>query len=461
MQVLQRLFAPKDLTKGNSLKGIILFAIPLVIGNFVQQLYSTVDAIVVGNYVGDAALGAVGLSLPVLNILIVLFLGLSTGVTIVVSQAFGAKDRMALTHSVGTTISLTFWTALFIGIIGMTFSRPLLILLGTPESMLDMASDYLFVLMAGVIGGAYYNILSGILRGLGDSVGPLLYLVIASILNIILDILFITAFGMKTEGVALATVISQSISAILCYRKLTRMTDVLDVNRSTIKIHKPTMMKIVKLGLPTSLTQIIFSTSSILIQPLTNSLGENLVTAITAVMRVDGFAMMPNFTFGITSTTFVGQNFGAHRLDRVKQGTKHLLFVALSTSTLLTLAILLFGDNIMHIFTDTQVIVDLGVQMLHLLAVGYIVFAGTEVLMGVMRGLGHTTAPMWASIISTVVIRLPVAYIWAYVTRSPEYPHGDPMSIYGSILVAWIISFLITTILYKRIYNRVMEKENN
>lgn len=448
MQMIRKLFAPRDLTQGSPLTGITLFAIPLLLGNLAQQLYNTVDAIVVGQYIGDDALGAVGLAGPVLNLMIVLFMGISTGATIVVSQYFGAKDREGLSAAVGTTVMLTFLCGMVMTVLGMVFSRPLLVLLDTPESMLDMSAAYLTVIMAGITGMAFYSILSGVLRGLGDSVSPLIYLLIASVLNIVLDIGFITLLGMKTEGVAWATIIAQGVSAVLCYRKLARMTDTLELTRRTLKVQKPIMKRIVQLGLPAGMTQMIFSLSSILVQSLTNSLGPNVVTACTAVMRVDGFAMMPNFTFGIAATTFTGQNVGARRMDRVHQGAKDTLMLGLGVSTVLTVCILLFGRQLMNVFTQTETIVNYGVNMLQILAVGYIAFSVTQTLTGVMRGAGETVLPMWISIITTVIIRMPIAYIWAYLTRSPEFPAGDPTCLYGSLLIAWLLGCLMTSVVY-------------
>ncbi len=449
MQTLQKLFAPHDLTQGNPTTGITLFAIPLLLGNLAQQLYNTVDAYVVGRYVGDAALGAVGLAGPVLNLMIVLFMGISTGATIVVSQYFGARDREAVSRSVGTTIMLTLWSGILMSVIGMLCARPLLELLGTPEEMLDMAADYLFIVMLGITGMAFYSIMSGVLRGLGDSVSPLFYLLIASVLNIVLDVAFITLLGMKTDGVAWATIISQGISAVLCYLKLRRM-HTLDLNRKTLRIDRPIMNRIVRLGVPAGMTQMIFSLSSILVQSLTNSLGPNVVTAVTAVMRVDGFAMMPNFTFGVAATTFTGQNVGARRIDRVHQGAKATLALALGTSTVLTACILLFGQGLMRVFTQTEEIVSMGAVMLQILAVGYIAFAVTQTLQGVMRGAGETVIPMWISIVTTVAIRMPIAYLWAYLTRTPELPAGDPMCLYGSLLISWLLACLMSVYVYCR-----------
>ena len=435
---LKKLFAPRDLTVGNTMSGIILFAIPLLIGNLVQQMYSTVDAIVVGRYVGDDALGAVGLTMPIINLIFVLFMGISSGATIVVSQYFGAKDRKNLSKAVGTTIMLTIISGVIMSVVGALLSRPLLKLLDTPESMMEMATDYLAIVMLGLVGNGLYNILSGVMRGMGDSVSPLLYLMVACILNIVLDLVFVICFGMTTDGVAWATIISQAISAVLCVMKLMRMKDVIDFNRSTLRISKSITSRIVRLGVPSGVTQMIFSMSSILVQSLTNSLGANIVTANTMVMRIDGFAMMPNFTFGIAATTFAGQNIGAKKLDRMFKGTKELAMLALGTAIVMVGGILLLGKNLLYIFTSTPEIINLGLDMLKTLALGYIVFAVSQVLQGVMRGAGETAIPMWISIICTVIIRMPLAYVWAFLSRSPEFPNGDPMSLYGSLLVSWL-----------------------
>ena len=447
---LKKLFAPRDLTVGNTMSGIIMFAIPLLIGNLAQQLYNTVDAIVVGRYVGDAALGAVGLTMPVVNLLLVLFMGISTGTTIVVSQYFGAKDRKNLSKSVGTAIMLTVISGIVMGVIGALLSRPLLMLLDTPEAMLDMASDYLMIVMFGLVTSGLYNILSGIMRGMGDSVSPLLYLLVACILNIFLDLLFVAGFGMTTDGVALATILAQAISAVLCIRRLMKMKEVIDFDRSTLRVSKSITKRIVRLGIPSGITQMIFSMSSILVQSLTNSLGANIVTANTMVMRVDGFAMMPNFTFGIAATTFAGQNIGARKLDRLFKGTKELAMVALGTSIVMVVGILLLGKNLLYIFTQTPEIIELGLMMLKTLALGYIVFAVSQVLQGVMRGAGETKIPMWISIICTVIIRMPLAYLWAWLTRSAEFPNGDPMCLYGTLLISWLCGCGLSVYFYFR-----------
>lgn len=446
---VKKLFEPTDMTVGKPWKSIAIFSIPMLIGNIAQQLYSTVDSIVVGHYVGDNALAAVGSAAPLFNMLLVLFVGISAGVGIMVSQYFGAKAREELSGTIGTCITLTAIVSLFLMIVVPPFVRDLLQMLNTPESILDDCTSYLVIMLYGGAGMAYYNILSGILRGMGDSFSALIYLLIATVLNIILDILFVAQFDMGVAGVALATVIAQAISSVLCLWKLMHMREVFDLGLKQLKMAKEHVIQMVRLGLPSGLTQAIFSSAMIIVQSLTNSFGEMFIAANVIVMRVDGFAMMPNFSFGTATTTFAGQNVGAKKYDRVMQGAKQGTILAVACSAIITGVILLFGKSLMGIFTNTQELVDLSYYMMCILAVGYIAMAVTQSLSGVMRGAGDTVTPMWISLCTTVIIRVPIAYGISYLTRTPELPFGRSECIQISLLAAWIVGALLTTLFYK------------
>ncbi len=450
MAKFKELFTPKDMTEGPPWKRIIGFAIPMLIGNVAQQFYNTADSIIVGKYVGDNALAAVGSANPILNLLLVLFIGISTGASIMVSQYFGAKDREKLSRTIGVCITLTAIASLIIMIIGPIITRPLLTLLNTPDSIIDWSKDYLIIFFVGVLGFFYYNILSGILRGLGDSVSALVFLLISTALNVVLDIWFVAGFKMGVPGVALATVIAQGISAILCTIKLIKMKDTFDFNLKMLKPVKEYSFKLIKLGLPSGLTHAIFSFAMIAVQSLTNSFGEMVIAANVIVMRVDGFAMMPNFTFGNAMTTYAGQNIGAGKIDRVDEGTRDGVRIAVGVSTVITIIILIFGKYLMSIFTNTVELVNLSMHMMRILAVGYIAVAVTQSLSGVMRGAGDTVTPMWISLITTVVLRVPIAYSIAYFTRSEAYPTGRPEATFVSLLVAWVFGSIITTIFFKK-----------
>ncbi|EQB87104.1 putative MATE family efflux protein [Clostridium punense] len=450
MGKFSRLFTAKDMTEGTPWKRIVEFSIPMLIGNIAQQFYNTADSIIVGKYVGDNALAAVGSASPILNLLLVLFVGISTGAGIMVSQYFGAKDREKLSHTIGVCITLTAIASVIIMVIGPLVTRPLLVFLNTPASIIDWCADYLIIYFVGIAGFAYYNILAGVLRGLGDSVSSLVFLLIATVLNVILDIWFVAGFNMGVAGVALATIIAQGVSAVLCIIKLLKMRNIFDLNLKMLKPNKEFSVKLIKLGLPSGFTQAIFSLAMIVVQSLTNSFGEMVIACNVIVMRVDGFAMMPNFTFGSAMTTFAGQNIGAKRMDRVNEGTKSGTKIAVAVSTTITILILAFGRPLMGVFTDTKELVDLSMHMMKILAVGYIAMAVTQSLSGVMRGAGDTMTPMWISLITTVILRVPVAYGIAYLTRSDLYPTGRPESTFISLLVSWTLGAVITTIFYKR-----------
>ncbi len=450
MEILKKLFAPVDMTTGKPWERIVAFMIPMLIGNIAQQLYNTVDSIVVGKYVGDNALAAVGSAGPILNLLIVLFVGISMGAGIVVSQFLGAKKREELSRTLGSCIFLTAVASVFVMVVASLVAKPLLVLLKTPDTIIEWCNSYLIILFLGAAGMAYYNILSGILRGLGDSVAALLYLVVASLLNIVLDLLFVAKFGMGVNGVALATVIAQIVSALLCLRRLGKLKDMLDLKREYVRWDSKYCMEIIRLGLPTGITQAIMSMSMLVVQTLTNSFGEMFIAANVIVMRVDGFAMMPAFSFGTAMTTFAGQNVGARMMDRVHKGAKQGTMIAMGVSVTITLSILLVGRYLMAIFTNTPELVDLSMQMMKILAVGYIAMAVTQCLSGVMRGAGDTVTPMWISIITTIVIRVPLAYGMVYLTRSEQFPKGRQECLYISLLISWLLSALFTVISYIR-----------
>jgi putative MATE family efflux protein len=450
MSKLKNLFTARNMTEGTPGKRILEFSIPLLIGNIAQQFYNTADSIVVGKYIGDNALAAVGSAGPILHLLLVLFVGVATGAGIMVSQYFGAKDREKLSHTIGVCITLTAITSAIVMIIGPLASRPLLELLNTPPSIIDWCEDYLTIFFLGALGFSYYNILNGILRGLGDSLSALVFLLISTVLNVGLDIWFVAGFKMGVPGVALATVIAQGVSAVLCLLKLMKMTDTFDIKLKYFRPLKEYTLRLIKLGLPSGFTQAVFSFAMIAVQSLTNSFGELIIACNVIIMRVDGFAMMPNFSFGMAMTTYAGQNVGAGKYDRVQKGTKSGLKIAILTSATITVIILLFGRYLMHIFTDTAELVDVSMRMMRILAVGYVAMAVTQVLSGVMRGAGDTVTPMWISLITTIGLRIPVAYSIAYFTRSSTYPNGRPESVFISLLVAWVMGSLINTFFYRR-----------
>ena len=443
---IKSLFAAKDMTVGRPWKRILEFSVPMLLGNIAQQLYNTADSVIVGKFVGDDALSAVGSAMPILNLLLALFVGVSTGAGIVVSQAYGARDREGLTKAIGNCIALSILATLIIMIIGPLVTMPLLTLLGTDPTIIDWCANYLNIYFIGIVGFFFYNMLSGVLRGLGDSVSALGFLLLAAALNVGLDLWFVRSMGVA--GVSLATVVAQAISAVFCYIKLMKMRDLFDLNSKTMKLIPSVAGRILRIGIPSGITQAIMATAGMVVMNLTNAMGKTVVACNVIVMRVDGFAMMPNMTFGQAMSVFTGQNVGAAKYDRVHKGMKQGGLLAFAFSTAITITLLFFGQYLFEIFTDTQALIDLAVRMIRIMAVGYICISVTQVLGGVMRGAGDTVSPMWISIISTIVIRVPMAYLLAYLTRTPEFPHGQPIALFGSLMISWVLGMVLSIIVY-------------
>ena len=444
------LFAPVDMTKGTPWKVILQFTLPMLIGNIAQQLYSTVDTIVVGQFAqnGDNAISAVGSALPILNMLLVLFIGISAGASVMVAQYFGAKNREGMSYTVGNCITVTAIACVGLIVVAAPFLDIVLELLNTPAETHKDCYWYLMISLIGMAGMAYYNILSGIIRGFGDSVSALVYLLVATVINIILDLIFVINFHWDVAGVAAATVIAQFISSALCMWKLSKMRQYFDFGKKYLRLSGGYVKTLVKLGLPSGLTQAIFSSAMIVVQSLTNQFGTQFIAANVIVMRVDGFAMMPNFSFGTALTTYAGQNTGANRLDRVTKGAKQGTFMAVACSTIITVVILIFGKSLMGIFTDTAALVDKSYYLMKILAVGYIAVAVTQSLSGIMRGAGDTMTPMWISLITTVIFRVPLAYGISYLTATPEMPKGIEECIQISLLSSWVMGAVITFIFF-------------
>jgi len=443
---LKSLFSAKDMTLGSPWKRIMEFSIPLLLGNLAQQLYNTADSIIVGIYVGDNALAAVGSASPILNLLLALFVGISTGAGIVVSQSFGARDREGLSYSIGNCIFMSAIATAFIMVIGPLLTMPMLNMLGTPASIIDWCAQYLNIYYMGIVGFFFYNMFAGILRALGDSVSALGFLLLAAALNVVLDLWFVQSMGVA--GVALATVLAQGVSAIFCYIKLARMKDLFDLDLQSMKPRASMIMRILRIGIPSGVTQAIMAAASMVVMNLTNAMGETVIACNVIIMRVDGFAMMPNFSFGQAMSVYTGQNVGAQKFDRVTQGVKQGGIIALSFATCITTILLFCGSILFGFFTQTAALIDLATRMIRIMAAGYICIAVTQVLGGVMRGAGDTVSPMWISIISTIIIRVPLAYLLAYLTRSEEFPHGKPIALFGSLMISWVLGMVMSVVVF-------------
>ena len=438
------------MTEGTPWKCIARFAFPMLIGNFAQQLYNTVDAVVVGrSRWGYTALASVGNALPILNLLLALFVGVATGAGILVAQYFGAKDRHGLEKSIGNCIFISLIASVVIMVMGPLLSGPMLRAMNTLPEMYDACKAYLDIFFLGIVGFMFYNIFAGILRGLGDSFSALLFLIVCAGLNVIGDLLLVDSMGVA--GVALATVIAQIISAVLCLWKLRRMNDIFTMRLSDIRPERLYLSRIIRLGIPSGVTQAIMSCSMLLVQALINGFGDALLVAANVmVMRVDGYAMLPNFSFGQAMGTYAGQNVGAGRLDRLKSGTRQGTAMAFLTAVVMTPLVLWFGPALMDLFAPGNTeLIDLAMTMMRILAVGYIAVSITQSLQGVIRGAGDTMSPMWITIATTILMRVPLAYgLVAIMRKAGAALLTQEKMVFVSLLAVWVIGAVITAIVY-------------
>ena len=439
----------QNLTKGPVMRSMFCFALPMIAGNLLQQCYNIADTLIVGKTLGTNALAAVGSSFTLMTFVTSILLGLSMGSGAVFSIYFGSRDEENLKESISASFLLIAIFTVCFNLLSFACLDWLRAFLHVPSNVWGSMREYLSVIFCGIAAVSLYNYFASFLRAIGNSLVPLLFLGISSVLNIILDLWFVAGFHMGVAGVALATVIAQLVSALMCFLKLCRMTDLFDLKLHYLKPNRENILTVLRLGLPSGVTQAIFSLAMVVVQSLTNSFGELVIAANVIIMRVDGFAMMPNFSFGTAMTTYSGQNVGAGKIDRVKQGAKQGTLIAVGTSAVITALILVFGRYLMAIFTSTEELVVLSANMMKILAAGYIAMAVTQSLSGVMRGAGDTMTPMWISMITTVLIRVPLAYGIAYLTRTPEAPQGSYTCIFISLLCSWVLGAVITAFCYR------------
>ena len=333
-----------DLINGKIWKAILWFSIPMLVGNLFQQLYNTVDSYVVGNFVSSGALAAVGQSTPIINTLVGFFTGLATGAGVVIAQYFGGNHLNKMKKAIHTSIALTLILCVLFTILGIGLSKQILILIGSPGSVMAPASLYLRIYFGGISFVCIYNMGSGILRAVGDSKTPLYYLIVASIINIILDFVFVLYFHMGVAGAGWATFIAQGISALLVMIKLVFSKEIYKVEFKDISIDMPILKKIIEIGIPTALQQSIVSFSNVIVQSYINTFGANAVAGYTSYVKIDGFLQLPIQSFAMAITTFTGQNIGAHAIDRVKKGLRTTMAMTFGVTTIGVIIIYIFGD---------------------------------------------------------------------------------------------------------------------
>lgn len=431
------------MTEGVIWKEILLFSIPLLLGNLFQQLYNAVDSVVVGNYIGAQALAAVGSSAPVINLLVSFFMGLAVGAGVIISRYFGARKKEELHIAVHTSLALTFAAGLVMTLIGVLISPYVLQWVGTPSDVMESSVLYLRIYFLGILSVMVYNMGSGILRAVGDSRNPLYFLIVSSVTNIILDMLFVIVFHMGIAGVGWATLIAQTISAVLTMLLLMRTKEEYQVKLKHIRFHKHMLYEIVRLGLPSGLQNAIVSFSNVIVQSNINAFGSLAMAGCGSYTKIDGFAILPVMSYSMALTTFTGQNMGAKKYDRVKQGAKTGILMSVITIVCISALLLMLGPNVLAIFSSDPTVIKYGLYMMHVLAPGYIFLAISHAFNGIIRGAGITTVPMIVMVTCWCGLRM------AWILTSVPLFHDIGVVFMGWPLT-WIASALWLFLYYRK-----------
>ncbi len=441
--------------EGSLYKNIMAFFLPIWFGTFFQQLYNTVDAVIVGNFVGKEALAAVGgPTSTIINLLVGFFVGLSSGAGVVISQYFGSRNIEKTKKALHTSVAIAIAGGVILMVIGIPFSPMFLKNMGTPTDILDQASGYIRIYFIGSIFNLIYNIGSGVLRAMGDSKKPLYFLIVASVVNIILDIVFVVYMHMGSTGVAIATIIAQLVSAILVIVSLKGLPEEISLNMKEVKLDISMCKEIFKIGIPSGLQSIMFSVSNIIIMSTINSFGTDTVAAWTAYGKIDAIFWMTTGSFGIVTTTFVGQNFGAKNFDRMKKSVRACNIIALVIAVAMTVILMTYYNFFYRIFTQDQEVINIGSTIVKIMTPAYFTFVFIDNLSGAMRGVGDSVIPTIITVMGICVFR--VFWIVAVI----PFNHTLEMTMF-SYPLSWIIT-AITFILYYKFgkwFKRSCEKK--
>lgn len=424
------------MTQGNVWKLLVTFSIPLIIGNLLQQMYNTADSIIVGNFVGSNGLAAVGSGTALINLIIAFAQGAAVGAGVVVSQYIGADKKDKIKISVHTSICISIILGLILSLLGIFASPSLLIMMKTPKVVLKSSILYLQIYCGGLIFNVIYNMATGILNAAGNSKKPLVYLAIASFTNIILDLLFIKIFKLGVMGAAIATDISQAISCILAIGYLLKVKSDYKLYIKDLKINKETAVKIIKIGLPTAIQNMVISFSNVLVQSSVNAYGATAMAGYAAYLKIDGFNILPVLSISMAVTTFTGQNVGANRLDRVKKGMYSSLIMVLVYTAFIGAVLLIFSHQVLGLFTHSAHVITYGQLVMKYFCPYYFLLGILNVLAGTVRGAGKGIPPMIILLFSMCIFRI----LWIKIAL-PFYSSID------GVFILYPISWLVGAIL--------------
>lgn len=433
-----------DMTQGDIWRHFIGFAVPLAIGLLFQQMYNTVDSIVVGQYVGEEALAAVGSTGTIINMLISLCNGLSLGAGVVISQAYGAHDEKRLHTAVHTTITVGFILCVIATFVGWVLVHPMLVMMQTPENVIGESETYLRIYFSGISGLLMYNIGGAILRAVGDSRRPLYFLIFSALTNTALDLLFVVGFNMGVAGVALATIIAQGLSAVLVLYVLSKEKGAYGLRWKEMHISIPELKAVASNGTPSGVQQALTSFSNVFVQSYINAFGSACMAGWNGYNKIDAFLMVPAMAIAQASTTFVGQNWGAKNAERARKGVRFAVTASFSSSVVLAILVMIFARPLMHLFSPEQQVVDYGVRFLRIITPFYVTVCFNQIFGGALRGIGNAKTPMFIMLGSFVIFRQIYLYLATYVLD---------MGFVGVALgypMGWVLCSSLLTIAYFR-----------
>ena len=431
------------ITEGVIWKQLLLFFFPIMLGSFFQQMYNTADTMIVGRFAGTSALAAVGSTSSFVNLLFGFFVGLASGATVILAQYCGARNNKGIHDAVHTGIALSIIGGLLITVLGIAFGPMMMRMINVPEEIFDDALAYLRIFFGGMVFSVLYNIGSGILRALGDSKRPLYFLIAGCFINVFLDLLFVAVFKMAVVGAAIATVLSQAISAVLVVICLLRRQDMSRLIIKDIRIEKHILGDILHIGVPAGLQSVMYSVSNLIIQSAINSFGEIAVAAWTAMGRMDGIIWLVMGAFGTAITTFVGQNFGAQKYERLRRSCRVCMVMAMVSTAVLSLVICLFGRQLLGLFTTDTAVLDVGQDIIWAISPFYVTYVAVEILSGTIRGTGDSVNPVIITALCTCLFRV------FYVTACKRLGLSIQYVAY-SYAITWTLSTVVFAIYYLR-----------
>lgn len=432
------------MTEGNIARHLVNFALPLLIGNIFQQFYNTVDTWVVGNYVSNEAFSAVGTVGPIINMLIGLFGGMSSGASVVIAQYYGAHRNDKVKEAVHTSAALTLILCVAFTVIGLLLIQPMLRLMKTPVEVLPESTAYLTIYFAGMSGLMIYNMGSGILRAVGDSTRPFYFLVVSAVLNIVLDLVFVIAFDMGVRGVGFATIIAQGVSALLISLSLLHSESCVRLRVRDLRINGKMLRKVIRVGIPAGLQMAITGFSNVFVQSYINHFGADCMSGWTAYSKIDQLLILPMQSVGLASTTFVGQNLGQSKVDRAKQGIRTALLMAVAVTFCVMIPVIVFAPQLVAFFNDKPEVIGYGTLLLRYISPFYLVCCINQVYAGALRGSGNSRVPMVIMLVSFVLFRQCYLYVMA------NFVSNEVVPIVLGYPAGWVLCSLITLVYYKR-----------